>query len=444
MRFIDLFAGLGGFHLALKRLEHECVFASEIDDELRSLYIENFPEAERETFGDIRQCRDKVPPHEILCAGFPCQPFSKSGSQLGMSDKEQGTLFDEIVYVLERCRPLYVILENVGNFERHDNGRTWRIVRKKLEALGYDVRGTEHITSGGPGLISPHHLGFPHSRERFFIIAKQGDLPENPFPPINRRNVTNLSSIVQHSAELTEQDKLETRLTDGQRECIEYWNIFLSQLPEEVSLPSRPIWGDEIDATYPFADYAPYVAPIEELRRSLNGQVSMSAFSRDELLQLLPSYARVAEGQFPKWKIDFIRWNREWFQEQREYFPQGWVEKLRRFPPSFRKLEWNCQGEERDLWKHVLQFRPSGLRVKRYSSSPSLVAMTSTQIPILGPEQRFLTRVEGLRLQGFPDHHKLPKSRAKAFKALGNAIHVGVVEVIAKQLISNYSLAVNI
>jgi len=218
----------------------------------------------------------------------------------------------------------------------------------------------------------------------------------------------------------------------------------LSQLPEEVSLPSRPIWGDEIDATYPFADYAPYVAPIEELRRSLNGQVSMSAFSRDELLQLLPSYARVAEGQFPKWKIDFIRWNREWFQEQREYFPQGWVEKLRRFPPSFRKLEWNCQGEERDLWKHVLQFRPSGLRVKRYSSSPSLVAMTSTQIPILGPEQRFLTRVEGLRLQGFPDHHKLPKSRAKAFKALGNAIHVGVVEVIAKQLISNYSLAVNI
>jgi len=439
MRFVDLFAGLGGFHLALKRLRHECVFASEIDDELRSLYIQNFPEAERRAFGDIRQCRDEVPPHEILCAGFPCQPFSKSGSQLGMNDKEQGTLFDEIVHVLDRRRPSYVILENVGNFERHDNGQTWRIVRGKLEALEYDVRGTEHIASGGPGLISPHYFGFPHSRERFFIVAKQGNLPENPFPPTNRKHATDLSVIVQATTELTEQDLVETRLTDSQRECIEHWNLFLSQFPGKASLPSFPIWGDEIGATYPFADYTPYVAPIEELKRSLDGHFSTASLSREELLQLLPSYARAKEPKFPKWKIDFIHQNREWFQKHREYFPQEWVEKLWRFPPSFRKLEWHCQGEERNLWKHVLQFRPSGLRVKRYSSSPSLVAMTGTQIPVLGPEQRFLTRVEGLRLQGFPDHHKLPKSRGKAFKALGNAVHIGVVEAIVRQLLGDHS-----
>ena len=425
--------------MALERLGHECVFASEIDDELRALYIQNFPEAAQTVFGDIRQCRDKVPLHEILCAGFPCQPFSKSGSQLGMSDKEQGTLFDEIVYVLDRHRPAYVILENVGNFERHDKGRTWQIVREKLEALDYDVRGTEHISSGGPGLISPHHFGFPHSRERFFIVARQGNLPENPFPPTNRKCVTALDTIVQPITELTEQDLLETRLTNSQRECIEHWNLFLSRLPEEAVLPSFPIWGDEIDAIYPFTDYTPYVAPIEELRRSLNGHFSTASLSREELLQLLPSYARTEKATFPKWKIDFIRWNREWFQRHRKYLPQEWIEKLWCFPLSFRKLEWNCQGEERSLWKHVLQFRPSGLRVKRYSSSPSLVAMTSTQIPILGPEQRFLTRVEGLRLQGFPDHHKLPKSREKAFGALGNAVHVGVVEVIAKQLLGDCS-----
>ncbi len=436
MRFVDLFAGLGGFHVALRRLGHECVFASEINGELRSLYLENFPEVERKTFGDICQCRDEVPAHEILCAGFPCQPFSKSGSQLGMNDKEQGTLFDEIVYVLAKCRPQYLILENVGNFERHDEGRTWRIVREELEALDYDVRGTEHIASGGLGLISPHHFGFPHSRERFFIIAEQEKLLENPFPPTNRKCVTSLSTIVQPAAELTEQDFLETRLSKSQRECIEHWNLFLSRLPEEVLLPSFPIWGDEIDAAYPFADYAPHVAPIEELKRSLNSNHSIASLSREELLQLLPSYARAKEAEFPKWKINFIRKNREWFQEQREYLPQEWVEKLWRFPPSLRKLEWNCQGEERNLWKHVLQFRPSGLRVKRYSSSPSLVAMTSTQIPILGPEQRFLTRIEGLRLQGFPDHHKLPKSRVRTFKALGNAVHVGVVEAIAKQLLA--------
>ena len=107
------------------------------------------------------------------------------------------------------------------------------------------------------------------------------------------------------------------------------------------------------------------------------------------------------------------------------------------FPPSMRKLEWNCKGEERELWQHVLQFRPSGLRVKRYSASPSLVAMTSTQIPILGPERRFLTRVEGLRLQNFPDNHKLPKSPTKAFKALGNAVHVGVALAIAKKVLKD-------
>lgn len=439
MRFVDLFAGLGGFHIALRRLGHECVFASEIDDELRSLYVENFPEVEKETFGNIRQCRDKVPPHDILSAGFPCQPFSKSGSQAGMNDRDRGTLFDEIVYVLDKCRPPYVILENVGNFERHDEGRTWRIVREKLEALNYDVRGTEHVASRGPGLISPHHFGFPHSRERFFIVAMQGELSENPFPPMNRKCVTSLSTIVQPTTELTAQDLLETRLTNSQRECIEHWNLLLSQLPQDVPLPSIPLWGDEIGAIYPFADYTPYVTPIEELKQSLNGHFSTASLSREELLQLLPNYARTKVAKFPKWKIDFIRRNREWFQEQREYFSEEWVKELWHFPPSLRKLEWNCQGEERDLWKYVLQFRPSGLRAKRYSSSPSLVAMTSTQIPILGPEQRFLTRVEGLRLQGFPDHHKLPNSRVKAFKALGNAVHAEVVEAITRRLLGDYS-----
>lgn len=438
MRFVDLFAGLGGFHIAMKKLKHECVFASEIDDELRSLYIQNFPEMEGKTFGDIRESRNGVPSHEILCAGFPCQPFSKSGFQLGMNDQAQGTLFDEIIYILKKRRPPYVILENVGNFERHDKGRTWQIVREKLKALDYDVRGTEHITSGGPGLISPHHFGFPHSRERFFIIAKLENLTDLPFPPINRESVTSLSTVVQSATELTEEDCLETCLTNSQRECIEHWNHFLSLFPEEIPLPSFPIWGDEINATYPFAEYTPFVAPIEELKRSLNGHFLTVSFSREELFQFLPSYARTKEAKFPKWKIDFIRYNRDWFQKHRKYLHQEWVEKLGYFPPSFRKLEWNCQGEERNLWKHVLQFRPSGLRVKRYSSSPSLVAMTCTQIPILGPEQRFLTRVEGLRLQGFPDHHKLPKSRRKAFKALGNAVHVGVVEAIAQKVLGDH------
>ena len=184
MRFIDLFAGLGGFRLALERLGYECVFASEIDSELQEVYSRNFPEGPA-IYGNIRRSKDHVPPHDVLCAGFPCQPFSKSGTQAGLKDKTSGTLFHEILEILRAHKPTYVILENVGNFERHDEGRTWCIVKTSLERLGYDVKGTEHMASGGQGLLSPHHLGFPHHRERFFAVASREGLPEKAFPPRN-------------------------------------------------------------------------------------------------------------------------------------------------------------------------------------------------------------------------------------------------------------------
>jgi DNA (cytosine-5)-methyltransferase 1 len=422
--------------MALRLLGHECVFASELDDELRQGYVCNFPEMEKHTYGDIRKFKNKVPDHDVLCAGFPCQPFSKSGLQHGLSDTTRGTLFDEIVYVLKQHHPQYVILENVGNFERHDKGRTWQIVKRKLTALGYDVRGTEHVSSGGPGLISPHHLGFPHTRERFFVVASLDKLPEHPFPAVSRQSLTNLRDIVQPLRELNYRDHVETRLTVSQRECIDHWNRFLSFLPSNLTLPAFPIWGDEIDATYPFEGHTPYSAPLNQLRQSLNGHSTGERVIRERLLEYLPNYAQTPIKKFPPWKIAFIRQNRDWFQSIREYLPEWWIERLRMFPPSLRKLEWNCKDEQWDLWQHVLQFRPSGLRVKRFATSPSLVAMTSTQIPILGPQRRFITRVEGLRLQGFPDQHQLPETRESTFRALGNAVHVGVVTAIAKALLA--------
>ena len=135
MRFIDLFAGLGGFRLALERLGHECVFASEIDGQLREAYSENFPEGPPIS-GDIRLSKGDVPPHDLLCAGFPCQPFSKSGAQAGLNDETSGTLFHEILEILARHRPNYVILENAGNFGRQDSGRTWCMVKSSLEESG--------------------------------------------------------------------------------------------------------------------------------------------------------------------------------------------------------------------------------------------------------------------------------------------------------------------
>ena len=431
MRFIDLFAGLGGFRIALEHLGHECVFASEIDPDLQELYCLNFP-GEPKIYGDIRFSRHHVPAHDILCAGFPCQPFSKSGAQAGMSDETSGTLFDEILHILKDHKPSYVILENVGNFERHDKGHTWRTVKSSLCKLGYDVRATEHVTTGGHGLLSPHHLGFPHHRERFFAIASLQGVPAHVFPSRDRDAITSMERIVQYRDELSDRDLKETRIVDQHRRCIEHWNTFLSVLPEEtVDLPSFPIWADEIDATYAYEDASPWA----QLASARNGAVSSNGrVMTPEYFESLPSYARREGDRFPKWKVRFIASNRLWLSSIRDELPPDWVHHLNSFPPSLRKLEWNCQGEVRNLWEHILQFRPSGLRVKRYRNSPSLVAMTATQIPILGPENRHLSRVEGLRLQGFPDYFHVPDSRTATFKALGNAVHVGLVQEIASRL----------
>jgi DNA (cytosine-5)-methyltransferase 1 len=430
MKFVDLFAGLGGFHRALGSLGHECVYACELDEELGALYKLNFPESANVTFGDIRSTIDQIPPHEILCAGFPCQPFSKSGTQTGALDKARGTLFADVVRVLDRHRPEFLFLENVGNFQRHDGGRTWQIARDALLELGYFIQATAHVTSGGPGLLSPHHLGYPHTRERFFVVGRRTPWDRDVFPPRRRRGRTTLTSILQDDAELTPLDRVETQLSEGQRRCIEHWNKFLRDLPGTVRLPSFPLWGDELSAVYPYVETVPARLGLRELQRVTRYRGD-TRLTRTELLERLPAYARDPGPTFPKWKSTFIRQNRSFWREAAPYLSREWRRELRALPASFRKFEWNCQGEKRDLWEHVLQFRPSGLRVKRMTSSPALVAMTATQIPVVGPAHRFLTRVEGLRLQDFDDDHLLPLSRADAFRALGNAVHVGLVRAIA-------------
>lgn len=449
--------------MALSRLGLDCVFASEIDPELRDLYLRNFPGMAGRVFGDIRHSKDRVPDHDILCAGFPCQPFSKSGGQLGMRDETRGTLFHEILEILKKKKPRFVLLENVGNFARHDQSRTWRIVRERLEDFGYHVRGTEHKTpaarsdwrdvgSGpvalkkpaasleadtwrGHGLISPHHFGFPQHRERFFIAASLDGLPEPAFPSPSLNSVTQLMDIVQPFGDLTPDDRRETRLSEQHLRCIEHWNRFLRHLPKSTEIPSFPLWGDELNARYPYERRTPWATPPVELGRAL--RTKFPKYTRKaNLLAELPSYAREETDAFRHWKVRYIRQNREWWKKVSDHLPAGWEDRLRLFPASLRKLEWNAKGEDRDLWKHVLQFRPSGLRVKRYTTSPALVAMTATQIPVLGPARRFLTRTEGRRLQGLPDSHLLPTSRDAAFTALGNAVHVGLIEYLAVHLLS--------
>jgi DNA (cytosine-5)-methyltransferase 1 len=217
-------------------------------------------------------------------------------------------------------------------------------------------------------------------------------------------------------------------------ECLEAWQEFLEAFPQNEQLPSFPIWSMEFGATYPYKQDSLYKVPIKILRKKLGacGEKLNYRF-RQEIMRHLPSYARAEEDAFPDWKQEFIRKNRELYKNHKEWIDK-WLDKIRRFPPSLQKLEWNCKGGERDIWKYVIQFRASGVRVKRPTTSPSLVAMTTTQVPIIGWERRYMTVKECARLQSMDELKNFPSGTA-AMAALGNAVNVKVAYLVLESLL---------
>jgi len=172
LNFIDLFAGLGRFHIGLSSLGHTCVFASEINPALAELYRYNF--SINSVAGDIKKINEiDIPRHDILCAGFPCQPFSKVGDQLGLLDEIRGNLFNDILRIINHHRPKYILLENVTNLYKHDSGKTWRIISNSLKELGYEV---------DYKILSPHNYGIPQIRQRMFIVASSVGLDHFSWP----------------------------------------------------------------------------------------------------------------------------------------------------------------------------------------------------------------------------------------------------------------------
>ncbi len=585
IRFLDLCAGLGGFHRGLStaaetaaqrfgtRILFECVAAAELETDLRKAYVSNFPEIDRiyrrlhgKSVGDARQLslgselntslpafdehgsltqihgdiacfldedqaglrvrsdgQPLLPAHDLLCAGFPCQPFSKSGAQLGFEDT-RGTVFHAIATILRERSPAFVFLENVGNFAKHDGGNTWLRVKKILEEdLGYDVIATHHVGQGSVGgLLSPHHLGHPHHRERFFIVGqrrealnKDSELVKSllkrplkhasvfPSARLNGALSPSASRLLDQKAKkslinIISKDKskeesralIASQISPDRVRCINHWGALLAKLAEldaqadsrfwKDSMPSFPIWGYELDPWhwYPIEDNpAKYTFDFDFLslyrkkllhdarlavREATSGSIDINSYAptgeRGWLsgnlsvlhiaawIESWPAYAGRRE-EWPRWKQRFIEQNRalaiKLWSTLDPVWLRDWLNVLYTDirVASFQKLEWNCKGEDLDIWTHILQFRPSGLRVKRLAHVPALVAMTTTQIPIvprLNPNEalvgavpasrgRHLVISEALELQGFPANWTLPSSRERAFACFGNAVHVGVV-----------------
>ena len=225
MKFIDLFSGLGGFHIALNKLGFTCVLACEIDKELRECYHKNFNLLPH---GDITQLNiKKIPKHDILCAGFPCQPFSNAGSQQGMKCPVNGKLFNYILKILKQHKPSYFMLENVPNLVTHNNKKTWAKMRLLLESLGYSIKWD---------VLSPHNYGIPQQRKRLFVLGSLHSLNRFEFP----KKTNSKFSMQKYLTKTLSAEKLEKE----KHECLKIWNEFISLAYKKGKIPSFPIWVD--------------------------------------------------------------------------------------------------------------------------------------------------------------------------------------------------------
>lgn len=412
--FVDLFAGIGGFHAALGALGGHCVYASEWDEDAAKIYERNW---NLKPDGDITlSANDKVmnvPEHDVLVGGFPCQPFSKSGKQQGM-DETRGTLFWNIAKIIQVRKPRIVLLENVRNIAGPRHIHEWNVIIKTLRDLGYRV-------SEKPMVVSPHNIhpefgGRPQVRERVFIAATL--IPKGMPNFKSDVEIPNLDSVMQNwnpqnwnlSKDLP-LEKLNDRnskksvvLNETEVEWIEAWNEFVVLMRKKLgkkSLPGFPIWADE---------------------------------------WVLDKKLRVPKGT-PEWKENFLRKNSEFYTEHKTLLDK-WLKKwdnLEHFPPSRRKLEWQAQ-DAKTLWETIMHFRPSGIRAKKPTYVPALVAITQTSI--IGKQKRRITVREGARLQGLPDWYDfVDQANPITYKQLGNGVNVGAVyNVIKSQVIRDLDL----
>jgi len=423
--FVDLFAGLGGFHGALAELGGSCVFASEWVVPLQDLYERNYG---IRPHGDITTiAADLIPRHDFLTAGFPCQPFSKAGEQLGFEHTEQGRLFFNVLEILRAKRPRNFILENVPNLLKHDDGKTFDRIETALVDLGYEIRATK---------LSPHQFGVPQIRERLYIVGSLDSMDCYSWP-IPSHTKTSITTVL--DAYPTEARALPEILLKS----LEVWDDFLTTSPSSIELPSFPLWSMEWGATYPYEATTPLEMMAEGGATALHPYkgsfgVPLDGMTEDEILANLPSHAKRPGAQYPRWKREFLRQNREFHETNRAWI-DPWLPRVMGFPSSFQKFEWNAKGEERTVWKYVLQQRASGIRLKRVNTAPALVAMTTTQVPIIAWERRFMTERECARLQSLGSI-ELPSQTGAAFKALGNAVNARVVGLIAGSLIESNTL----
>jgi DNA (cytosine-5)-methyltransferase 1 len=370
MKFIDLFCGIGGFHQALARLGHECVFACDIDQKCREVYFDNYaikPE------GDITKITE-FPDFNILCAGFPCNSHSNGGKKLGMNDP-RGKLFNEIIRIAKLKKPEYMFLENVKHIKKIDSGKVFDYIVSEIKNAGYILQTFE---------LSPHQLGIPQHRERIIFSCTRED--------IYTGDIT--LEVIKKSVNIFEKDVEGYRLSKEQNQILETWDSIIKEF---------------------------------EVGENLSPTILCNEFYNDTQVDGLQKWKRVCilknKRIYLKYKDQFDKWYHDNYT-------------ILHFKEIYSKLEWQTGKLKSNdsIFNYFIQFRQSGIRVKKTDYFPTLVAIVQT--PIYAKERRYITPRECARLQSFPDSFKMHTNDHIAYKQFGNAVNVEVIYTVISQILN--------
>lgn len=386
LRFIDLFCGIGGFHQALlKRGGTECVLACDIDKNCRQVYQQNYG---LEPLSDIKKVDvNQIPDFDILCAGFPCQPFSNGGKKKALED-QRGTLFDEIIRIAKTKKPKYMFLENVKHILKVSEGKVIEMIKKKIAEIGYHLQIFQ---------ISPHQYGIPQQRERVYFVCIRNDL----YQGIELVLPEPLTETLDFSKFLQKKEEIDSKyfINEELLKVLETWDLMIKQFQVK-----------------------------EKISPTIMINEAYSDYSQEEF------------QNFAKWRQEYITKNKPLIQKYQTQF-DIWYRKhsdLLQKKAIYGKLEWQTGAirPNDSIFNHFIQMRQSGIRVKRAQYFPTLVAIS--QIPIYGLEKRYITPRECARLQSFPDSFQFLEDDKATYKQLGNSVNVDNVFTVINTCLNQY------
>ena len=381
-KFIDLFSGIGGFHQALSSFGSQCVLACDIDAACRKNYKLNY---DIEPLSDVKKIDIKtMPDFDILCGGFPCQPFSNAGNKSTFDD-DRGLLFDEIIKIAIYKKPKFMFLENVKHILKVGDGDVLKYIKQKIDSADYHLQLFK---------MSPHEYGIPQQRERIYFVCVRKDI-------YNGKDI----QIIKPEVKIDFKKYLDTsvdkkyNIQEDIKECLEVWDemIKIFAVGEKIS-------------------------PTILINENYN------------------NHSKEDYDNYPKWKQDYITKNKPLIKKYKKQFDK-WYSKhkdILKKKEIFGKLEWQVGviKENDSIFNYFIQIRQSGIRVKKAQYFPTLVAIS--QIPIYGKECRYITPKECSRLQSFPESYKIDSSDKVAYKQFGNAVNVSNVKTVIESTFKHY------